>query len=187
MLYGQLENLVKNAVYLILAGFDYMTLIWCLKVLEKKGASQIFISRLRNLYCNNLIVVVVINVPGAAVPNVRLTHRQGDVPSMELFCFGIDPLLSCLERVLQGILIASVPVQGPRLQQGETLPPVEQRYKLIGYADDVKPAITTMEEFTTVDSSISLYLYTHLIRNASSSHFAHGALFSSKLIFPANT
>ena len=76
---------------------------------------------------------------------------------MELFCFGIDPLLSRLERVLQGILIASVPVHGPRLQHGQALPPVEQRYKLIGYADDIKPAITTMEEFTTVDSSISLF------------------------------
>ena len=134
-----------------------MTLSWCLKVLEKKGASQDFISRLKNLYSNNLSVVVVNNVPGAAVENIRLTLRQGDVPSMELFCFGIDPLIHRLDRVLQGILIASVPVQGPPLQGMPPLPKLEQRYKLIGYADDNKPAITTMEEFSIVDHSLALF------------------------------
>ena len=141
----------------LVAGFDYMTLSWCLKVLEKKGASQYFISRLKNLYSNNLSVIVLNNVPGAAVENVRLTLRQGDVPSMELFCFGIDPLLHRLDRVLQGILIASVPVHGPPTQGMPPLPNLEQRYKLIGYADDNKPAITTMEEFSIVDHSLALF------------------------------
>jgi hypothetical protein len=121
-----------------------VTLSWCLKVLEKKGASQYFISRLKNLYSNNLSVIVVNNVLGAAVETVRLTLRQGDVPIMELFCFGIDPLLHRLDRVLQGILIASVPVHGPPTQGMPRLPNLEQRYKLIGYADYNKPAITTM-------------------------------------------
>ena len=111
----------------LVAGFDYMTLSWCLKVLERKGASQDFISRLKNLYSNNLSVVVVNNIPGAAVENVRLTLRQGDVPSMELFCFGIDPLLHRLDRVLQGILIASVPVHGPPAKGMPPLPNLEQR------------------------------------------------------------
>ena len=134
-----------------------MTLAWCLQVLEKKGASLEFISRLRNLYSNNLSVVVVNNVAGSAVPNIRLTLRQGDIPSMELFCFGIDPLLCRLERVLQGIPIVAVPVQGPVLHRAPRLQPVQQLYKLIGYADDVKPAITTMEEFTIVDNSIAIF------------------------------
>ena len=125
-----------------------MTLTWCMMVMEKKGACKEFINRLRILYSNNLSLIVVNNVPGIAVENVRLTLRQGDVPSMELFCFGIDPLLHRLDRLLQGILIASVPVQGPPLQSMPPLPKHEQRYKLIGYADDNKPAITTMEEFT---------------------------------------
>ena len=105
----------------------------------------------------NLSVIIVNNVQGAAVENIRLTLRQGDVPSMELFCFGIDPLLHRLERLLQGILIASVPIQGPSLQGMPPLPKLEQRFKLIGYADDTKPAITTMEEFTTVDHSLALF------------------------------
>ena len=76
---------------------------------------------------------------------------------MDLFCMGIDPLLHRLERQLQGILIASVPVQGPSLQGMAPLPRFEQRYKLIGYADDNKPAITSMEEFVTVDNSLALF------------------------------
>ena len=141
----------------LIAGFDYMNLSRCLKVLEKKGADPAFIRRLTNLYSNNLSVVVVNNVAGAAVQNLRLTLRQGDVPSMELFCFGIDPLIYRLERVLQGILIASAPVHGPALQHEPPLPPIEQRYKLIGYADDNKPAITTMEEFLIVDKSLATF------------------------------
>ena len=76
---------------------------------------------------------------------------------MELFCFGIDPLIHLLDRVLQGILIASVPVQGPQLKGQPRLSNIEQRYKLIGYADDNKPAITTMQEFHTVDHSLALF------------------------------
>ena len=140
----------------LVAGFDYMTLCWCLMVLEKKGACTEFISRLKNLYSNNLSVIVVNNVQGAAVGNVRLTLRQGDLPSMDLFCFGIDPLLHRLERLLVGILISSIPVLGPTLP-GNPLPRLEQRYKLIGYADDNKPAITSIEEFRTVDHSLALF------------------------------
>ena len=49
------------------AGFDYMTLSWCLKVLEKKGASPLFIDKLRNLYDGHLSLIVVNNIQGAAV------------------------------------------------------------------------------------------------------------------------
>ena len=139
------------------AGFDYMTLSWCLKVLRKKGANPDFIAKLKNLYDKHLSVVVVNNIPGAAIQNTRLTLRQGDVPSMELFSVGIDPLLVLLERSLEGILISSVPVQGPRLRDGPPLPELELRYKVIGYADDSKPAITSMAEFQTVDNALTLF------------------------------
>ena len=134
-----------------------MHLSCCLKFMEKKGASPEFLARLMNLYKNNFSIVVVNNIPGAAVENLRLTLRQGDIPSMELFSFGIDPLLVLLERVLKGILIASSPVSGPSLQYAPPLPPVELRYKVIGFADDTKPAITTMEEFQVVDRALSLF------------------------------
>jgi hypothetical protein len=141
----------------LIAGFDYMSLSWCLKVLVKKGACPELISTLENLYSNNYSLVVVNNIPGAAVKNVRLTLRQGDVPSMELFSFGIDPLLWLLDRVLKGILISSSPVLGPSLQHAPPLPPLELRYKVIGYADDSKPAITSMEEFSNVDKALTLF------------------------------
>ena len=108
----------------LVAGFDFMTLSWCLRVLEKKGACQELLERLKNLYSRNISIVVVNNIPGAAVENVRLTLRQGDVPSMELFSFGIDPLLALLERTLQGILISSLPVHGPRPEHGPPLSPM---------------------------------------------------------------
>ena len=76
---------------------------------------------------------------------------------MNFFSFGIDPLLVYLEKRLRGILIASLPVQGPVLQGCSPLPSLEERYKVIGYADDVKPAITGMDEFSLVDLAMSLF------------------------------
>ena len=77
---------------------------------------------------------------------------------MEWFCFGIDPLIRYLEKRLQGIVICSIPVLGPVLR-GETMPlaPLEERFKLIAYSDDVKPSVTSMAEFFTVDKACSLF------------------------------
>ena len=141
----------------LIAGFDYMTLSWCIKVLERKGACHEFTRRLKNLYDDNLSVVVVNNIRGSAVKNIRLTLRQGDIPSMDLFCYGIDPLLLRLERLLQGILIAGIPVHGPTLRGMPPLPRLEQRFKVFGYADDTKPAIVSKQEFITVDKSLALF------------------------------
>ena len=82
-------------------------------VLEKKGLDKKVISRIKNLYRNNLTIVVVNNIQGKAVKNVRLSLRQGDLPSMHFFSYGIDPLLTYLDRRLQGILVSSLPVLGP--------------------------------------------------------------------------
>ena len=59
--------------------------------------------------------------------------------------------MAWLERRLQGILIYKQHALGPLLP-GHIFPPsVETRYKVIGYIDDIKPAITTMNEFLMVD------------------------------------
>ena len=58
-----------------------------------------------------------------------------------------------MEKRLLGILIASTPVQ----PNYPPLPPQEERYKLISYADDVKPAVTNMEEFTLIDNAMALF------------------------------
>ena len=67
---------------------------------------------------------------------------------MHLFSFGIDPILGYLEKRLTGILITSLPLLGPVPAGCPPLRPLEERFKVIGYADDVKPAITSMEEFS---------------------------------------
>ena len=54
-------------------------------------------------------------------------------------------------------MISAAPVHGPVLQGMPALPRLEQRYKLIGYADDNKPAITSKAEFEIVDTSLAMF------------------------------
>ena len=105
----------------LVAAFCNMVLTWCLQVMEKKGISPQVIKRFKNLYMKNFSIVVVNNIPGRCIENVRLSVRQGDKCAMEIFTFGMDPVLSYLEKRLEGILIHSLPVQGPLL--GHTPPP----------------------------------------------------------------
>ena len=79
------------------------------------GISEQVISRYKNLYEDNVSLVVVNNIIGKAVKNNRQSIRQGDKFAMELFSFGMDPILDYLEMRLTGILIHSAPVQGPLL------------------------------------------------------------------------
>ena len=162
--------------------FCNMVTTWCFQVPLKKGISPQVISRYRNLYEDNVSLITVNNKVGKAVQITRQSIRQGDKFAMELFSFGIDPVLEYLDRRLQGILIHSAPVQGPVLLPAppaiqyrpppdvpglpplprppprppptltqrygrKLLTPLETRYTLHAYFDDLKPAITTMWEF----------------------------------------
>ena len=116
------------------------------------------IDRISNLYTNSRSIIVVNNVLGRAIPNIRQSIRQGDKASMEWFTFGIDPVITYLENRLAGILIHSLRVQGPLPSpRSPPLPPQELRYKVIAYCDDVKPAITTMQEFILVDKAMDVF------------------------------
>ena len=141
------------------AAFDFLVMSWVFMVLKKKGVSGLVIKRLKNLYEDNLSVIVVNNIEGKCIPNRRLSLRQGDVPSMFFFAYGIDPLISYLERRLAGILICSLPVLGPAVEGSAsvTLPPLEERYRVVSYADDLKPAVVSMEEFSLVNSASALF------------------------------
>ena len=103
---------------------------------------------MKNLYENHLTVVVINNIHGRCFVNNRWSIRQGDRPSSILFCFGLDPHLDWLENRLKGI-----PIYKNLL---DTSVPVEI-YKLIAYVDDVKPSITSMNEFTVVDRGSALF------------------------------
>ena len=141
-----------------MAAFDYLVMHWVFKVLSKKGLCDQVISRLQNLYMKNITIVVVNNVLGKAFTNYRLSLRQGDVPSMDWFAYGIDPLINYLDKRLKGILIHSLPIHGPS-PSGAAWPlsPVEERYKVVGYADDQKPAVTSMQEFSLVVTAAALF------------------------------
>ena len=141
----------------LVAAFDFLCMDWVFRVLEKKGMDLEVIKRLKNLYSHSLTIVVVNNIPGKIVPNIRQSLRQGDLPSMVFFSFGIDPLLVFLEKRLAGILISSLPLLGPVNAEGDSVGNIEERYKVFGYADDVKPAITNMQEFSLVDKAMSLF------------------------------
>ena len=97
------------------------------------GVNKEVISSLKNLYQDNLSIVVVNNIAGRSIVNNRLSLRQGDIPSMFFFAYGIDPLITYLERRLTGILITSLPQLGPVQEhtKAKTLPAVEERYKVI--------------------------------------------------------
>ena len=53
---------------------------------------------------------------------------------MEWFCFGIDPVIDLLDRILTGILIVSLPVFGPSLPPPA---PIIQKYTVQGYCYDL--------------------------------------------------
>ena len=44
----------------------------------------------------------------------------------------------------------SIPRYGPVNEDGGKMEPMEQKYRVVAYADDVKPVISSMEEFIMV-------------------------------------
>ena len=72
---------------------------------------------------------------------------------MLLFCYGIDPHLVRLSNQLEGITLYSLPV----LPGENPLVPLTEKYKVIGYCDDCKPAITNMSEFSLVERETRLF------------------------------
>ena len=138
---------ILDNVYM--AAFDLMVLTWVFMVLQAKGLDKKVIARLKNLYDNHLTVVVINNIQGRCFANTRWSIRQGDRPSSILFCYGLDPHLDWLENRLRGI-----PIYKNLLASQPSSPAI---YKLIAYFDDVKPAISSMNEFSVVDMGSALF------------------------------
>ena len=165
------------------AGFDWLEMGWVFAVLRSKGCDEEVIQRLERLYSDCTTMCVVNNVIGKPIYNLRLSLRQGDVPSMYWFSIGLDPLLFRLDRLLSGIkvfsLIPKVVPQTPILlpvKQGSHSPQTSgssapslcpssaevhtrsetELYKVQAYADDVKCGIVAMHEFAIVIESCSL-------------------------------
>ena len=109
------------------------------------------------IYKDNITVVVVNNILGKSFINKRWSMRQGDLPSVYWCVYGIDPLVQYLDKGLQGITIYSTPMLGPTLPDFPAQPNLQENYSLIAYVDDVKPAITSMNEFLLVDRASLLF------------------------------
>ena len=65
------------------------------------------------------------------------------------FCYGIDPLLDWLEKRLKCIPIYTMDIFNA--------PNSTETYKVMGYVDDIKPGITSVEEFSLVDRGSALF------------------------------
>ena len=139
------------------AAFDYEVFSWVFKVLSAKGVSQEAISRLSHIYEDSITIPLVNNVAGKPLSNIRGCLRQGCPGSMGWFGLAIDPLLLYLAKRLLGIKICSLPTAGSRLLDGPPPQPVRERYVVYGYADDVKPSVTTLAEFALVDNAAGLF------------------------------
>ena len=101
-------NMARNAIYSVSknpgnkgcaiadtdyeAAFEFLVMSWVFLVLKQKGLEEKVIQRYTNLYEKNLVIVVVNGIDGKCVNNSRLSLRQGDIPSMYFFAYGIDPL-----------------------------------------------------------------------------------------------
>ena len=73
--------------------------------------------------------------------------RQGNLPSMLWFIVAMDPLLVSLKRQLKGIEIRSVTAEGPLMEGEVTKLRHVEKFKILSYTDDLKPAVTSMKKF----------------------------------------
>ena len=140
-----------------IAAFDFTVLNWVLQVLRAKGVCEEVTDRIFNIYKDCITIPVVNNIPGQPLENLRGSLRQGCPGSMGWFAIGIDPLLLLLERKLHGIQICSLPAAGPLEMTQVMLPPVEERYKVYGLADDVKASVSCMSEFSVIEDAVKLF------------------------------
>ena len=122
-----------------------------------KGVSESVISRISHIYQDSITIPVVNNVLGNPLQNIRGSLRQGCPGSMGWLGVAIDPLLIHLDRILSGIPICSLPTLGPCLIGGSPPEPVTELYTVFGFADDVKPGVTSTEEFVLVDNAARLF------------------------------
>ena len=140
------------------AAFNLLCMNWVEDVLVKKGLHINVISRIKRLYTGGITIPLINDIPGRQIPNLQRTLRQSDCPSSMWFAYGIDPLLVFLERRLQGIPVYQLPVLGPNVKnKPRRLEPIVYKYTVLGYCDDVKPAIVTMEKFQIVDQGARLF------------------------------
>ena len=144
------------------AAFDLLCLEgWTWKVFEAKGASPDFINTMKALYTDpdgaGFCIPVINNDKSKRVRNIRKLLKQGDRVSTTLYNYSVDPLLTYLEKRLQGITIFKQKTLGPKHPKFGFPKPIESRFKLAGYIDDIKTSVSNIQEFQILDRALQLF------------------------------
>ena len=74
-----------------------------------------------------------------------------------MYCFATDPLLLKLNKTLKGLSYFSHPTAGPHHPLFGGPRPVVEKVTAIGYVDDVKGFLTSVEEFHTLDTTLASF------------------------------
>ena len=144
------------------AAFDFLSVEgWTWKVFEAKGASPAFIRTMKALYTDpegaGFCIPVINNDKTKRIKNIRKVLKQGDRVSCTLYCYSVDPLLMYLDKRLQGITIHKQKTYGPRHPKLGLPKPIESKFKLAGYIDDIKTSICNIQEFHILDKALHLF------------------------------
>jgi exonuclease III len=121
--------------------FDKISHTYLFKILQEYGISDRFCSRLKKIYAN---ATSTLTLNGHRSPTIQIESgvRQGCPLSMLLFALCINPLLTTLDKNLQGVYIRN------------------KRIKMtaIAYADDVTIFVTKQEEIVTIEETLRDYM-----------------------------
>ena len=102
-------------------------------MLEKMGMDPGVIKRYKNLYTDNITIVGVNDKVVKTIPNILMSLRQGDRPSMFFFAYAIDHLIMFLEKSLSGINMIFLPVLGLVVEYTPYLKPIEETHTFLGF------------------------------------------------------
>ena len=139
--------------------YDLLAVSWTWLVLEAKGCSPSFVSTMRRIYeeSPDYVITIINNEQQKKILNLRNSIKQGCRGSTELFTHSIDPVLAKLDRNLAGICYHKMATEGPKHPVLGPPLAVETRLKLIGFVDDIKAILRSIEEFKLLDGTISLF------------------------------
>ena len=121
--------------------FYLMTVNWVLMVLCKKGCSEQFVRVLQSIYrdSDTFVSYIINNEVQERILNKRKNIKQGCHSSTQMYNYASDPLLLKLNKVLKG----------PK--------PVEEKLTVLGFVDDVKGIVTSIDEFHTLNRTLASF------------------------------
>ena len=141
------------------SAFDLMTIDWVLMVLRKKGCSEQFVRVLQSIYrdSDTFVSCIINNEVQERILNKRKNIKQGCRSSTQMYNYASDPLLLKLNKVLKGLTYFRLPTCGPHHPLFGGPKPVEEKLTVLGFVDDVKGIVTSVDEFHTLDRTLASF------------------------------